>query len=230
MVDNNSTDKTVQLAQRYPFVTILHEVKQGVVFARDRGFNAAHSQLLGRIDADTILPPDWVAYIKQFYSQPGSWRQGLTGGCYFYNMRLPRAQGWAQGQIAFRYNRLLMGHYIFFGSNMVLPKDMWLRVRPQLCHDTDVHEDLDLAIHAHRAGYTITYHENWRVGVKMRRVRSQHDELWSNIMWWPQTLRRHGKKTWLLGWLGAVLFYSLSPLEPLVESLARRFGRRPIPE
>ena len=230
VVNNNSSDKTIRLAKKYPFVKLLSEAKQGVVFARDRGFNAAKSQLIGRIDADTILPLDWVERVHQFYAYSEHQQSGLTGGCYFYNMRIPRVQGWFQGQIAFRYNRLLMGHYIFFGSNMVLPRSIWLKVRYKLCHDIDVHEDLDLAIHVHRAGYPINYLENLRVGVKMRRVRSQHDQLWDNIMWWPKTLRRHGKKTWIFGWLGAVLFYTLSPLESVVEAIARFVGRRPLPE
>ncbi len=230
VVDNNSTDKTPAIAKQYSFVRLVKEPKQGVVFARDKGFNEASSQLIGRIDADTILPADWISYIHNFYANAEHREQGLTGGCYFYNLRFPHLQGRFQGQVAYRYNRLLIGHYIFFGSNMVMPKTIWLKVRTKLCHDLDVHEDLDLAIHTHEAGYTISYHENWKVGVKMRRVRSNHAELWDNIMWWPQTLRKHGKKTWIFGWIGAVLFFALSALEPMFESIARLLGKKPIPE
>jgi glycosyltransferase involved in cell wall biosynthesis len=230
VVDNNSTDKTFQIAAAYPFVKVLKEKKQGVVFARDRGFNAASSDIIGRIDADSILPSGWVHYVKRFYREPDHTTHCLTGGCYFYNMRLPHFQGWFQGQMAFRFNRLLMGHYILFGSNMAIPKTIWKHVKDAVCHDTDVHEDLDLAIHVHRAGYKIAYREGLKVGVKMRRVRSNREELLENQMWWPKTLKRHGKKTWIFGWLGAIFLYSVSPLGKFAEKIATFFGRPSIPE
>jgi glycosyltransferase involved in cell wall biosynthesis len=227
VVDNNSSDETEALAKSYPFVRVLTEKKQGVVHARNTGFNAATTDLIGRIDADTILPEGWVHYVKRFYSDPEHYEHTLTGGAYFYNIRFPHLAGWFQGQIAFRVNRLLLGHYITFGSNMALPHTVWAKVKEVTCKTTDIHEDLDLAIHLHRLGYVITYREHLRVGVKMRRVLSDRHELWDNLMWWPRTLRRHGKKTWVLGWIGALLMYIASPLGPLLEKLARIFGGQP---
>lgn len=228
VVDNNSTDRTVEIAEAYAFVTVIKESKQGVVFARDKGFNRAASQIIGRIDADSILPPGWVRYVKRFYSKPDHSNHALTGGCYFYNVRLPQFAGWMQGQIAFRMNRLLMGHYILFGSNMAMPKTIWNDVKSLVCHDNQIHEDLDLAIHAHQAGYVITYREGLKVGIKMRRVRSNRHELWQNNMLWPNTLRRHGRWTWVIGWLGAVWLFINVPIVMGAEKLARLFGRAPI--
>jgi len=210
VVDNNSVDKTAQIARRYPFVTVLKEARQGIAYARDTGFNTARSRLIGRIDADTVLPADWIAQIKDFYRQPGHADKAFTGGCYFYNLRFPHFTGWWQGQIAFRANRLLLGHYILFGSNMAMPKKLWQKVKKDVCHDPHIHEDLDLAIHIHRQGYTVVYHEPLQVGIKMRRVFEDRDQLWENMLWWPRTLRRHGLKSWILGWLGAVLLYACS--------------------
>lgn len=230
VVDNNSSDKTVQIAQSYPFVKVLREERRGVVFARDRGFNAVTSDLIGRIDADTILPPDWVARVKAFYADKNHARHALTGSCYFYNIRLPRFQGWLQGQVAFRFNRLLMGHYILFGSNMALPRSLWKAVKKNVCHDPDVHEDLDLAIHLHRLGYDITYRDSLRVGTKMRRVRSERGQLWRNLLWWPRTLRRHGKKTWVFGLVGATVIYLVAPFETIFEKIARLLTLPPLDE
>ncbi|MBI1857264.1 glycosyltransferase family 2 protein [Candidatus Saccharibacteria bacterium] len=230
VIDNNSVDKTVEIAKGYGFVTLLKEPKQGVVFARNRGFDAVTSDIIGRIDADSILPPDWTYYVKHFYAENSHNDEALTGGCYFYNMRLARFQGWCQAQIAFRFNRFILGHYILFGSNMAIPKTMWSDIRHSLCHDNGVHEDLDLAIHAYKAGYKITYRSGLKVGVKMRRVRSQRDQLWSNLMWWPKTLRRHDRWTWIIGWIGAVFLYAISIGGPLIEHISRFFGYSPINE
>lgn len=230
VVDNNSSDETVKLARQYSFVTVVTEPKQGVLWARNSGFDAAKNAIICRIDADTVLPPDWIAYVKRFYTDPTHTDHTLTGGAYFYNVRLPRLNGWVQGQIAFRANRLLLGHYITYGSNMALPAKVWRAVRNEVCTTPHIHEDLDLAIHLHRAGYTIDYRENLRVGVKMRRVRSNRAELWENMMWWPRTLRWHGKKTWIFGWLGAVILYVFSPVVSLIEQVARIIRAKPLDE
>ncbi|MES2971260.1 MAG: glycosyltransferase family A protein [Patescibacteria group bacterium] len=230
VVDNNSTDRTVEIAKTYEFVTIIQEPKQGIVFARDSGFNAAKCDLIGRIDADSLLFPGWVHYVKRFYSEEHHKDHALTGGGIIYNLRFPRFAGWVQGQIAFRINRLLLGHYILFGTNMVIPKHLWDETKTLVCHYLDQHEDLDLAIHVNSLGYPITYRESLRVGLKVRRVRSNRRELLENMMWWPHTLKRHGRWTWVFGWLGAVLLYALSPIINLVEYVARVFGRKPLEE
>lgn len=225
VVDNNSTDQTAAIAKSYPFVRVIREPRQGIVFARNRGFNAVKSDLIGRIDADTILPPDWVERVKEFYADPAYRDQALTGGGYFYNIRAPRFVAWSQNQVAFRMNRLLLGHYIVWGSNMVLPRRVWRAVRSSVCLDQDIHEDLDLAIHLHRQGYEIAYRAGIEVGVKMRRVRSDLSALWGNLMWWPRTLRIHGLKTWIFGWLGAIFMLAWVPVAYVAEWLARLFGR-----
>ncbi len=230
VVDNNCTDNSVKVARSYPLAKVVTETKQGVAHARNAGFNASTSSIIGRIDADTILGADWVSQVLNFFSDEEHQKHALSGGCYFYNMRLPRAYGWGQGQIAFRMNRLLLGHYILFGSNMAITRYQWQDVKKEVCNENDIHEDLDLAIHLHRLGYKITYHDSLRVGVKMRRVRSHRDQLWNNLMLWPQTLRKHHLWTWVFGWLGAVLLYCAWPLGPAMEYIARLLGNDPIKE
>ncbi len=226
VVDNNSTDDSMAVARQFPFVRTLDEKRQGVVFARDMGFNAATSDIIGRIDSDTILPADWVERVVEFYKDPGHHNHGFTGGGSAINLPFPRIQGWLQGNLAFRVNRLLLGHYILFGSNMAIPRSMWLNLKDKVCHNTSVHEDLDLAIHAHRAGYEITYHESLRVRGIARRLLSERNKLLPNLMMWPATLQHHGIKTWVFGWLGAVILYCFSPLAPILDFLRRAIGRR----
>src|SRR4051812_42172740 len=68
VVDNNSTDGTAAIAKRFPFVRLLTEKKQGVVHARNTGFKATRGGIIGRIDADTILPPTWVAQVQTIFT------------------------------------------------------------------------------------------------------------------------------------------------------------------
>jgi GT2 family glycosyltransferase len=141
------------------------------------------------------------------------------------------AVGWLYNLLAFDLNRLLIGHVTLWGSNMAISKSQWQRVRGKVCNQTGIHEDLDLALHLHEAGYQIHYDRQFRIGAQLRRVRSNRPELWEYLQWWPRTLRRHGKRGWWLAWLfGALMLYLLTPVLNLAESLARLWGRSPLAE
>ncbi len=212
VVDNNSSDKTALIAREYKFVRVISEKRQGIFYARNAGFDAATSDIIGRIDADTILPLDWVGSILEFYDDPTHQDHAFTGGGYFYNVPLPLLSSWVLDQIAFRMNRLIMGHYILHGSNMALPKSLWVAIKDRVCERTDIHEDLDLAIHVHRQGFQVTYHPRVRVGIKMRRVFENPGERWGNLKLWPKTLKVHHLRGWVFGYAGAVLLNALTPI------------------
>lgn len=229
LVDNNSTDDSLSIARRFPFVKVIREPRQGIVFARDAGFNAAKHGVIGRIDADSVLPPDWVQRVARFYQVPANHRRALTGGGYFYNMRLPRLNGWWQGQLAYRVNRLIIGHYILWGSNMAITRSAWRAVSSGLCRRTDIHEDIDLSIHLRRAGFSITYLENLRVGTYLKRVWDDKGDRLAHLNRWPRTLRLHDKPLWWMGVLGNIwLAGVLIPLFMGIEYLARLAGRKPL--
>lgn len=231
VVDNNSTDGSRLVAERFPFVRLLHEPKQGIVHARDRGFNAARGGLIARIDADTVVPEDWVAHIRDFYRHPLRAVFAYSGGARFYNVRLPRAVSWLYSWLAFDFNRLLIGHSTLWGSNMAITRQQWRAVRGSVCRQTGQHEDLDLAMHLHEAGYQIYYDRSLQVGAQLRRVRSNRQELWAYLQWWPRTLRQHGKKSWAICWLiGCLMLYLITPLLNVSEYLARAAGFKPLRE
>lgn len=229
VVNNNSTDRTVAIARRYDFVRIIKEPLQGVAFARTTGFNAARGDIIGRLDADSVLPPNWVSYIKQFYGDPSHADTAWTGGGYFYNLRLRRLVSLVQTVLIFGFNHLLLGYFVLWGSNQALPRRLWQAVADDCLTEPGIHEDIDLAIHLHKAGFKIRYDRRLLVGAMMRRMRSNRQNLWDYLQWWPRTLRRNGYKTWPLCWLvGVCLIYAASPLPVLTEKLARLLGRRPL--
>ena len=208
VVDNGSTDKSVVIAKSYPFVRVLHEKKLGIAYARNRGFNAAKGDIIGRIDADSRLPRDWASYAMKYLKKRPN--ELLTGGSYMYDFRMPRFLGWVQGQLAFRANRFIMGHYIAWGSNMAFHKNVWKKVKSRMHNDPLIHEDMDLAIHLHEAGYKITYHVGWKVGIDSRLfTRRTRDKHMKYLSMWPRTLYAHGFRRAWLGWVGAYFLYYL---------------------
>jgi glycosyltransferase involved in cell wall biosynthesis len=223
VVDNNSTDNTASVAGEFPFASVVREFKQGIVFARNAGFDAAKGDVIGRIDADIQLPKDWVAHVSSFYADKEHAGAAWTGMGYFYNMPFPRFVSWSYGIIAFGFNKFLLGHYTLWGSNMAITKQQWLAVRRNICKRNDIHEDLDLAIHIDEAGYNISYDTTIKTNAELRRVQSDRSELWSYLQWWPTTLRIHGKKSWPLVWyFGAFNLYLISFAFLLIGKVTQR--------
>jgi glycosyltransferase involved in cell wall biosynthesis len=228
VVDNASSDETAAVAARYPFVTVVREEKRGRVHARNAGFRVAKGNILARLDADAVVPEDWVAWIAGFYAG-GNETTALTGGAHFYNMRLSGFISWAYNWLVFRFNFILTGAPTLWGSNMALSASLWQQVASDVCLDNTLHEDLDLSFHVRRAGGNIRYDAASRVRVEMRRVHTDRQALWPYLQMWPRTLRRHGYFTWPLCWLvGALLLYIASPFPVLLERIARLFGCKPL--
>lgn len=62
VVNNNSTDKTVEIAEGFG-AKVIHESQRGVGFARQAGFLEAKGKIVATTDADTILPQNWLSRI-----------------------------------------------------------------------------------------------------------------------------------------------------------------------
>jgi glycosyltransferase involved in cell wall biosynthesis len=67
VVDNNSTDDSLAIACSFSFVRVIKENRQGVAYARDCGFDAVKSDIIARIDADTIIAQNWVETLQQLF-------------------------------------------------------------------------------------------------------------------------------------------------------------------
>lgn len=82
MVDNNSTDNTVEIMKRYP-VRLLHEKKQGPYAARNLGIKNASGEIVAFTDADCIADKGWLRQlIKNF---KGATIAGVGGEILSYN-------------------------------------------------------------------------------------------------------------------------------------------------
>jgi glycosyltransferase involved in cell wall biosynthesis len=84
IVDNNSTDNTPAIAkefiQTHPLAFYVHETKQGLAYARNRGWQEASGQYIVYTDDDCRLPEDWLFKAANIIKKE---RYELFGGPYF---------------------------------------------------------------------------------------------------------------------------------------------------
>lgn len=153
VVDNNSTDKTAEIAKSYNAKVVV-EKTQGMIPARNTGFNNAKYEIIIRTDADTYVPKDWIKIIKENFTKNKN-LVGLSGTAHFYNFpihnKLQHSQ-W-QNKIIFAFIKSQIKHDTLYGPNMALRKSAWEKIKNEICLDDNlVHEDTDLAIHLGRHG------------------------------------------------------------------------------
>lgn len=59
VVDNNCTDRTVEVAEE-ELARVVKETRKGVVYARQAGYEAAKGWLIANIDADSKITDSWI--------------------------------------------------------------------------------------------------------------------------------------------------------------------------
>lgn len=146
VINNNSTDRTVEIAERFSFVKIIHEKKQGLIPARDKGFDTAAGEILGRIDADSILSPEWTRTVREAFEDEAV--DAVTGPAkVFVDSHFPSWQSTFWSRVYFWYSLASFRFQILWGPNMAVRRQAWLEVRNGLCEDDRmVHEDQDLSV------------------------------------------------------------------------------------
>jgi len=203
VVDNNSTDKTAQIAKTHGAL-VVKETKQGLIAARNKGLNAAHGNILARVDADTIVSETWIEEIETMFEDDAI--MAITGTGYFYDFPLRELSKNIRNFFAVNFGKLLLGHDMLWGSNMALRAKAWQTVRLQLCTRDNIMEDLDIAMHmADEFGpVSIKYHPAMRADISVRRGTNGVVQNHFYITMWPNTLRGH-RRTWALAWPAAYL-------------------------
>lgn len=170
VVDNNSTDKTCEIAQKYDFVTLVHEKTQGLIAARNKGMNMANGDLLARLDADSIIDKVWVERCMGVFSDNED-AVAITGpGKMFIDAHFPRAQSLLWTSLYHFHATAKMGFHVLWGANMAVTRSLWGEIKNDACVDDEaVHEDQDLSILIHAKGHEIVYVKNLIVSTDGKR-------------------------------------------------------------
>jgi glycosyltransferase involved in cell wall biosynthesis len=167
VVNNNSTDESETIIKKYK-VRLINEKKQGMTYARNRGFNEATGDIIARTDSDSVPPPDWIEKIEKNFKKNSL--DGLGGPLDMHDLQMssPGMSGAFITIIRF----ILGGKGVMLGPNMVLTKKIWEKIKDSVCMDNHkVHEDIDLSIHVNKAGGIIGYDETLIMRSSGRRIR-----------------------------------------------------------
>src|SRR3989344_412653 len=186
VVDNNSTDASAEVAAQYKFVRLIHEKRQGVLFAARAGFDAANSEIIGRIDVDTRLPASWLQQVHDYFlSHPGV--DAVTGNCYFYDFPLRRFFRIIHHGVYYSLQKLISGTEILWGSNMAIKRSAWRGVSAECLTRPEIPEDIDLSLHLQDKGFVIRRFPPLVAEVSLRRGNFGPVSIVSYLWPWPLT-------------------------------------------
>jgi hypothetical protein len=175
--------------------------------------------VIGRIDADTRLTPGWSRAVRETFADPAV--QAATGPVTYYDAALSRfidggdalfRRVWSSGPIDW-----------LLGANMAIRASAWRRVRPALCTDAGVHEDIDLGIHLHAEGSVTVLAAGMRAGTSVRRIANRFGAYRDYVLMTERTYRRHAgfSRSYRRAWLTARVQLPLFPALRLAYALAQ---------
>jgi len=142
VVDNGSTDRTVEIARLYADkVLVLPSVKLGML--RQRGTEASTGDIIVSLDADCVIPEDYLDKLLRHFENP---RVVAVGGDI-----LPFNK--AQKPYADFINSLKKAFAVFSGANTAFRRSAWEAIGGY--RDLQRAEDWDLSQRLKRAGLVI---------------------------------------------------------------------------
>lgn len=171
VIDNNSKDRTVEISEKMG-ATVIRERTQGMIPARNRGFNSAKYDIIARIDADVVVPKNWVKLIKENFGKKKI--DALTGPVTLTGSKII-PQSPIPSRVYLESLRIVSnGKRYLQGPNMSLTNDIWQKVKDKVdLDDKRVHEDLDLSFKILKSGGTIGFDKYLTVRASARRLNNK---------------------------------------------------------
>lgn len=171
VVDNGSSDDTAAIAGSWPGVRVIPEPREGITFARNTGMDAARSQVIARIDADTLVTPGWAQAIRRAFTMDPP-PAGLTGPAGFSRLSSDER---VVGRTAYRLFRAvhesMIGGPVMYGHNMALTRAAWWAIRDIVTTgDSAVSEDVDVTLALRHTGRRIAYEPGMLVTIAVERT------------------------------------------------------------
>jgi glycosyltransferase involved in cell wall biosynthesis len=77
VVNDGSTDGTLEICRKYPYIRLICQENKGLSVARNVGLEAATGEIVAYTDADCDVDPDWITYLVHGFRITG---QVAVGG------------------------------------------------------------------------------------------------------------------------------------------------------
>ncbi len=153
LVNNNSTDKTVEIAKQYQGkldLMIVLQKQKGRGPARHLGFEMADTDIIVSSDADAVLPENWLERLTSKLETSQS--TAVTGTCKIVDCGNFRNAVFNYMQpLTMRFYRMLFGHYWLSGFSFAIKRDSYKKAGG-FNQQLNGLEDIDLSFRVAKVG------------------------------------------------------------------------------
>ena len=170
IIDDGSTDRTVEIVSRYPVRVIRHESNRGLAAGRNTAFANARYELVAAIDADVIAEPRWIESLVEAFTDQGV---AGSGGRLLEEYRDTPADSWrathlSQDMGEERIEIVWPSPKRLGGFGSIFRKEAVERMGGYDPRFRTNYEDVDLSLRLLRAGYKLVF-DSRAVAHHMRR-------------------------------------------------------------
>jgi glycosyltransferase involved in cell wall biosynthesis len=185
VVDNNSTDKTAEIAKKFGAI-VFSEKNQGIAFARQKGFLNTKGKIIASTDADTILPKNWLSKIFGEFKKDEN-LVAFGGSCHFYSGPiLVRLASKFLLKSFLILDKFFSGGWNLMGCNMAIKKEVFFKIGG-FNTNLKLNEESEISSRLRKVGKVIL-DPDFKVKTSGRRYR--HGLIFGLIDYIPSTLFR----------------------------------------
>jgi len=124
VVDNDSTDKTAEIARKAK-VKVVFEKKKGISAARQKGIEVSQALIIVQTDADAVPCENWLSEIYSSFSQRNN-IVAVAGPSFLYDLDwLEKVVMKINDIIVFKIIPWFLKNRTFRGSNIAFKKSAW---------------------------------------------------------------------------------------------------------
>ena len=181
VIDDGSRDSSVEIAARYPAVTVVrHATNKGLAAARNTAMHAARNELVASIDADCVADPSWLVEMVNCMADPAL---AGVGGKLKEGVQRTTADRWRAVHMPQEWGDATIHNPRFlFGCNNVFRKSAVLGIGGYDERMRTNGEDTDLCFRLREKGWNFLYEPSARAThLRHDTTRSILDTYWR---WW----------------------------------------------
>ena len=154
VVDDGSTDKSAEIAAKYPVKIIRHNKNRGLACARNTALKAINSEFVASLDADCVARPDWLRQLTKGLKSP---LVAGSGGRLLETQASSVFDLWRSVHMKQDWQDLNVQPPFLFGSNTVFRRQVLIDCGLYNEEFKSNYEDVDICNRLKNSGYTISY-------------------------------------------------------------------------
>jgi len=155
VIDDGSTDRTVDIAKNYPAKIIKNRENKGLAACRNIAFREAKNEFVAALDADCVASPEWLAQLMQRFVNDDI---AGVGGILIERHTTSRADKWRSVHMAQQWGpELLENPPFLYGNNNVFNKYCIKAVGLYNENFRTNYEDVDLSVRLYKSGFRLIY-------------------------------------------------------------------------